>query len=68
VRVNAKERSVTTSKSEDIKYDYLVLASGGKPRSLEVPGHDLANIFVLRSPEDANKIAEASQGKRVGMC
>lgn len=27
-----------------------------RPRSLNVPGSDLQNIFLLRSPEDANKI------------
>ena len=27
-----------------------------RPRSLSIPGSDLENIFLLRSPEDANQI------------
>ena len=49
-----------------IHYDYLVLATGGKPREMEsVPGHSLKNIYQLRSPEDANAILAAAQDKHV---
>ena len=49
-----------------IHYDYLVLATGGKPREMKsVPGHSLKNIYQLRSPEDANAILAAAQDKHV---
>ena len=53
--------------SEDqISFDHLVIASGGQPRKLDdVEGGRLGNIFVLRSPADANRIAEKSKGKDV---
>lgn len=40
------------------KYDYLVLATGLRPRKLPstIPGHDLRNIFYLRTMEDANNL------------
>ena len=41
---------------EKVPYDTLVLASGGIPRRLPIPGKDLSNVYVLRGVEDAQKI------------
>ena len=41
-----------------LEYDSLLLATGGKARRLDVSGSDLANIFTLRQPEDANSILD----------
>ena len=41
---------------ERVAYETLVLATGGIPRRLPVPGKDLSNVFVLRDVEDAKKI------------
>ena len=52
----------TTAKSVEFKdgtkqsFNKLYVATGGKPKSLAIPGSDLQNIFYLRSPEDANAI------------
>ncbi len=35
------------------------------PRSLPIPGSDLQNVCVLRTPEDGKQIADASKGKHV---
>lgn len=48
-----------------INYTHLVLATGGSPRSISSSGSDLANIFYLRSPQDANAIVEGAKGKKV---
>lgn len=39
-------------------YDYLVLATGLRPRTLpaSMPGSDLRNIFYLRTMEDVNNL------------
>ena len=36
-----------------------------RPRVLPIPGADLENVFTLRTPDDANKIAENIGGKNV---
>ena len=59
------EHAVHVEGHEAVKYDYLLLASGGKPRKLEVSGHHLNNIVELRSPNDANRIADQSSHKNV---
>lgn len=51
---------------ENLKYDYLVLASGGRPRKItNIPGHQLDNIFQLRTPQDGNRIVEKAKGQNV---
>ena len=64
--VDTKARTITmTSSNERIDYKYLVLASGGSPRQMNVPGSNLDNVLYLRSPEDANRIVGESSGKNV---
>ena len=41
-----EDGSVTT-------YDQLLIATGGKARTLDVPGHELNNIFTLHQAKDA---------------
>ena len=43
---------------KSIQYDYLVLATGLRPRQLpsSLSGHNLRNIFYLRSVDDANNL------------
>ena len=36
-----------------------------RPRTLPIPGFDLENVFLLRDPSQANKIAEMGVGKNV---
>ena len=36
-----------------------------RPRTLPIPGFDLENVFLLRDPSQANKIAEHAIGKNV---
>jgi apoptosis-inducing factor 3 len=55
-RVEARERKVICGSGTAITYDALLLATGGRPRDLEVPGTDLENVFTLRSPEDVDQI------------
>lgn len=40
-------------------YDRLLIASGASPKKLHVPGEELANIFTLKTPQDAAQIRAA---------
>ncbi len=64
--VDAAQKKVALADGASLGYDALLLATGSVPRTLEVPGGRLENVFTLRTPEDADRIVAASQpGARV---
>ncbi|XP_077868544.1 apoptosis-inducing factor 3-like [Saccoglossus kowalevskii] len=65
VAVDTMMNSVKFKNGESINYDQLLLATGGTPRVLPIPGHDLKNVCLLRTPDDANFIADHAKGKKV---
>lgn len=60
-------QAVRLSDGRILHYHALLLAPGGRPRTLNIPGIDLAGVHLLRTLADANAIrAElATPGKRV---
>jgi NADPH-dependent 2,4-dienoyl-CoA reductase/sulfur reductase-like enzyme/nitrite reductase/ring-hydroxylating ferredoxin subunit len=65
-QLNPAEHTVLLSNGDALKYDRILLATGGTPRFLSIPGGDARNIFVLRSADDADAIVEtAKQAERV---
>lgn len=50
---------LSDEKIQSLSYDYLVLATGLRPRRLpqSIPGYNLHNIFYLRSLNDAKDLA-----------
>ena len=56
--VDALSKKITLADNSEIEYDSLLLATGGTPRKLDVPGADLANIFTIRQPEDVDPILD----------
>lgn len=53
-----KVKDLITERKFFHEYDKLVIATGSKPKTLSVPGSDLANIFTLRNVESGDKIKE----------
>lgn len=55
------------SNGKEVRFRKALIATGGRPRRLEgVPGSDLANVLVLRSIDNAQRIAShAGAGKEV---
>lgn len=69
-KLDAHDRQLhyTTSTAGDqvLKYDLVLVASGGSPRKLFVPGATLRGIFTLRTPEDAAEITKfARKGQKM---
>jgi apoptosis-inducing factor 3 len=60
-KVDAKTRTITFQDHETLVYDSLLIATGGQPKQLDVPGANLQNIFTLRSFADCEHILEAAQ-------
>jgi len=63
--LDAASKSITLASGENITYDGCLIATGGIPRRLSVPGADLDKIYCLRVPEDAQRIAENAEGKNL---
>ena len=61
VRVDAAAKTIAFEDSSSMTYDALLLATGGKPRHLDVEGADLQNVFMLRSFEDTDRILAAAE-------
>ena len=55
VRVDSGANLVETQDGDTYNYDYLVLASGGSPRTLDIT-QNVPNVYLLRTPEDGNAI------------
>lgn len=63
VKVDTSSQSVTTDGGETLKYDKLVLATGGSPKMLPLPGfNELGNIFKLRTVPQTKEIVDATHG------
>lgn len=64
LEVDVNEKLITFEDGERLEYDSILLATGGRPRTLNVPGADLKNIFTLRSQDDADLIIKAIKTAR----
>ena len=63
-RVDARTKTITFESGETMDYDALLVATGGAPVRLNIPGADLKNVCVLRSFADADSIIETAAHSR----
>ena len=63
--MNTSGKTVSFTDGTSIKYDTLFIGTGSAPRTLDVPGSDLQNIYYLRDPWQGNALVEAATDKRV---
>lgn len=59
-RVRLDEKQLDTD-TETIKYERLLIATGCRPRTFDLPGADLDNIFYLRQITDARQIRQMAE-------
>jgi NADPH-dependent 2,4-dienoyl-CoA reductase/sulfur reductase-like enzyme/nitrite reductase/ring-hydroxylating ferredoxin subunit len=57
--VNIDKKEICLDDDRILKYDKVLLATGGIPQKLNIPGSDFKNIFYLRSFDDCDRIIEA---------
>jgi 3-phenylpropionate/trans-cinnamate dioxygenase ferredoxin reductase component len=67
VSVDPVAHSITTEAGETFGYKHLIWATGGAPRMLTCPGHQLSGIHAVRTRTDVDAIlSELDQPGRVG--
>ncbi|WP_434382009.1 FAD-dependent oxidoreductase [Melittangium boletus] len=63
--LDVKARSVELEDGRRLTYDAALVAPGGEPKRLKVPGEELEGVSVLRTLEDAERLlAHAPPGAR----
>jgi 3-phenylpropionate/trans-cinnamate dioxygenase ferredoxin reductase subunit len=62
--IDRAQRLVTLADGSQLGFEKLLLATGGRPRRLPIPGADLEGIYCLRNLEDTDAIRSALQGAR----
>jgi 3-phenylpropionate/trans-cinnamate dioxygenase ferredoxin reductase subunit len=64
-RLDASAKTAALAGGETIAFEKALLATGGRPVPLNVPGHDRPGVHYLRTLDDSSAIAaEAAPGKR----
>ncbi|HEY5388709.1 MAG TPA: FAD-dependent oxidoreductase, partial [Thermoleophilia bacterium] len=63
-RLDVASRTITLEDGATLKPDAVLVASGARPRRLDVPGAGLRGVFTLRSRDDAEQLAAAANGAR----
>ena len=66
--IDRSARTVTTDNGEAVGWTQLVLATGSRPRRLDVEGTDLAGIHYLRGINDVDAIRDGvAPGRRIAI-
>ncbi|HPX92334.1 MAG TPA: FAD-dependent oxidoreductase, partial [Spirochaetota bacterium] len=70
IKIDRKSKTVTikdlkTKKEEEVKYDKLIIATGGIPRKIPVPGSELEGITTLQSMQDADYLRRIRDEKKI---
>ncbi|MFB2772033.1 FAD-dependent oxidoreductase [Pelatocladus sp. BLCC-F211] len=63
-QVQTTTKAIAFTDGDSLTYDALLVATGGKPRQLDIPGADLQNVFTLRSFADGDRILTAIKQKK----
>ncbi len=58
VSIDPVARSITLANNDTLAYQSLLLATGGKVRTLTIPGGDLPEVMTLRGLDDAAALAK----------
>ena len=64
VRVDVPSRTVVTDKGQEFVYDKLLVATGGRPNRLNVPGDDAHGVYNFQTLDDTKAIMERVQESR----
>ncbi len=63
-RLKLQARTAVLDDSRELQFERLLLATGGRPRRLRIPGNDLPGIYYLRTLDDSDAIQAAMSNSR----
>jgi NADH dehydrogenase FAD-containing subunit/nitrite reductase/ring-hydroxylating ferredoxin subunit len=63
-RLDPKARTLTLKSGKTLAFGALLLATGARPRELDVPGADASHVHLLRTLADSRAIIAALEGKK----
>lgn len=58
---DAQHKTLKLTDGQTLSYDAALLATGGIPKPLELPGAELPQVFLLRSKDQAKRILDAAK-------
>ncbi len=65
-QINCSSKTVTTDNHQKYEYDNLIIATGSRPREMNLPGSELGGIHYLRTVSDVDSIrTELGSAKKV---
>ena len=69
-KIDTKLKTVTTSKNEKIKYDRLLISTGGAPIKLPIPGYaeDISGIFTFIKLDEVEKLIKYIDKNKIKEC
>lgn len=56
VQLKAQEQTLVLKDGQQVKFDQLLIATGGVPQPLDIPGKDLDGVHLLRSLRQADTL------------
>lgn len=62
--VDPASKSVHLRSGEEIGFEKLVIATGARVRTLDIPGHNLAGVYYLRTLEDSKRIRQKAESAK----
>jgi NAD(P)H-nitrite reductase large subunit len=64
-KLSVKRKEITLGGQEKISFDRLLLATGGVPIPLAIPGSELPGVFTFTQLEDADDLAKFLRSQKV---
>ena len=62
--LDVKRKRLILKTGDEFGFQKLIMATGARPRTLNVPGSQLRNLFYLRSLNDSRRIRDAAQSAK----
>src|SRR5438067_11614338 len=59
--LDTKRKRVVLKRGDEFGFQKLIIATGARPRTLNIAGSNLQNLFYLRTLNDSKRIREAAE-------